>query len=60
MIIDGMDQNHSKIPQTRETAFSDPLTQHLTGVLIHGIGIIIYIFRILSYYCFEMVYNNRT
>ena len=41
MIIDGMDQNHSKIPQVRETTFGSQITQHLTGVLIHGTGRII-------------------
>jgi hypothetical protein len=56
MIIDGMDQNHTRIPQVRETTFGEQITQHLTGVLIHGTGMIliliynyIYNFQIIIY-----------
>jgi hypothetical protein len=39
MIIDGMDQGHTRIPFLQQVAFGDQITQHLTGVLIHGTGI---------------------
>lgn len=38
MIIDGMDQNHCRIPNLQETVFSKTITQHLTGALVHGKG----------------------
>lgn len=40
MIIDGMDQNHCRVPNLQETTFGKPITQHLTGVLVHGKGIV--------------------
>jgi hypothetical protein len=39
MIIDGMDQGHTRIPFLQQVAFGDQITQHLTGVLVHGTGI---------------------
>jgi hypothetical protein len=38
VIIDGMDQNHCRIPYLQQTTFSKPITQHLTGALVHGHG----------------------
>jgi hypothetical protein len=37
LIIDGMDQNHCKLPQqAQKNQFPDQLTQHITGCLVHG------------------------
>jgi hypothetical protein len=43
-IIDGMDQNHCRIPQTGpDLAYpGEPVTQHITGVLEHGVGLFVY------------------
>ena len=39
LIIDGMDQAHSRIPHLgNNKEFSEPLSQHIQGVLVHGIG----------------------
>ena len=42
-IIDGMDQNHTRIPRagTNQT-WPDAISQHITGVLEHGRGITLY------------------
>ena len=43
ILIDGMDQNHSRCPYVgNQGNFSNPLSQGITGALIHGIGISIY------------------
>jgi hypothetical protein len=43
IIIDGMDQNHSRIPyQGNQTKFSKPLEQGITGIKEHGVGFTIY------------------
>lgn len=36
VIIDGMQQSHCQIPRLEETTFPHPVTQHLTGALLHG------------------------
>ena len=39
MIIDGMDQSHSNIPNLGNSqTFPEVLKQHITGVLVHGVG----------------------
>jgi hypothetical protein len=38
IIIDGMDQNHCRIPLLQQATFPEPITQHLTGVLMHRSG----------------------
>jgi hypothetical protein len=39
IIIDGMDQNHSKLPHlASNVGFSKPMDQHIQGVLEHGQG----------------------
>jgi hypothetical protein len=44
MIIDGMDQSHSKMPYlgTQSSFGSNALSQCITGVLVHGVGVSIY------------------
>lgn len=43
MIIDGMDQNHCKVPYLGgQSRFSSPITQHITGVKEHGVGLTLY------------------
>jgi len=43
LIIDGMDQNHSRIPYFgNQCAFASPLPQGITGVLVHGVGVSLY------------------
>jgi hypothetical protein len=40
MIIDGMDQNHSKCPFLgTQTQNAHALKQHIQGVLVHGTGV---------------------
>jgi hypothetical protein len=43
IIIDGMDQSHCKVPYLgTQATFSNPLSQSITGVKVHGHGIILY------------------
>jgi len=43
MIIDGMDQNHCRIPYLgSQSSFSSPLKQAITGIKEHGQGVTIY------------------
>lgn len=43
IIIDGMDQNHSRIPyHGNQSQFSNPLSQGITGALAHGFGVGLY------------------
>mmetsp|Transcript_3798 Transcript_3798/g.5359 ORF Transcript_3798/g.5359 Transcript_3798/m.5359 type:complete len:878 (-) Transcript_3798:1152-3785(-) len=43
LIIDGMDQNHCKIPYLGgQNTFKSPLTQHITGVKEHGVGLTLF------------------
>ena len=43
MIIDGMDQNHCRIPYLgSQTSFSSPLKQCITGIKEHGYGVTVY------------------
>ena len=37
-----MDQAHCRIPHSKDVQFDKPITQHLTGVLVHGKGLTIY------------------
>jgi hypothetical protein len=42
LIVDGMDQNTTTVPKTRQTVKnieSQFLKTHLCGVLVHGIGL---------------------
>jgi len=44
MIIDGMDQSHCKCPHKgTQSTFSKPLTQHITAIKEHGVGVTIYL-----------------
>jgi len=36
IIIDGMDTQHCNIPLEQQSVFDKPLTQHITGSLMHG------------------------
>lgn len=38
MIMDGMDQSHSKFPHLPKKDFKAPLKMHVQGVLEHGYG----------------------
>ena len=43
IIIDGMDQKHSKIPYGgTQASYGFGITQHITGVICHGVGAFIY------------------
>ena len=43
MIIDGMDQNHSRLPYLgSQGSFSNALSQGINGVLVHGVGVTLY------------------
>ena len=43
MIIDGMDQQHSKLPYLgSQGTLSSTLTQGINGVLVHGVGVTLY------------------
>ena len=43
MIIDGMDQEHGRVPYLgTQNAFSSPLKQSITGVKEHGVGFTVY------------------
>jgi hypothetical protein len=43
VIIDGMDQNNSKLPYLgQQSAFKNPLKQSITGIKEHGIGLTLY------------------
>jgi hypothetical protein len=43
IIIDGMDQNHSKLPHlSSNVGFTKPMDQHIQGVLEHGQGVTFY------------------
>jgi len=46
IILDGMDQNKCRIPQLgTQNQFSDPITQHLSGIKSHGDKMAVDIFR---------------
>ena len=36
IIMDGMDTQHCNIPLEQQSVFDKPLTQHITGSLMHG------------------------
>ena len=38
MVMDGMDQNHSKFPHLPKRDFKAPLKMHVQGILEHGYG----------------------
>jgi hypothetical protein len=38
IIIDGMDQSHSRFPHLPVTEFKDPLKMKVLAVLEHGLG----------------------
>jgi hypothetical protein len=38
LVIDGMDQSHSRFPHLPLKEFKDPLKMHVQGVLEHGFG----------------------
>jgi hypothetical protein len=64
-IIDGMDQNHSKVPHLgSQQSFGYPLKQHIQGVLEHGIGKYQYNNKLLiiklCYYYFYQLYILST
>jgi hypothetical protein len=43
MIIDGMDQNHCRVPYLgSQNQFGSPLSQGITGIKEHGVGFFIY------------------
>jgi len=43
IIIDGMDQNHSRLPYGgTQASYTFGIPQHLTGVICHGVGAFIY------------------
>jgi hypothetical protein len=49
MVMDGMDQNHSKFPHLPKRDFKAPLKMHVQGILEHGYGTkLVYLFLYLQ------------